>query len=377
MESEWGVSLTQAGKKWLETETQQGSGEKSLNFDRVRGYLLDIDFRLMPASTFDGVKFPDTPGSKMIFQLVKIADISKPVGPEDDTEAEDGFEEIPQRKGPKRYTGGKRLLRLNLVGLSGEIKVEALEVCRIEALTEDLVPGTKILLNGPISIVAGFAILEAKNSVSVLGGGVKRLAEGWKFNREVKARRGDLSSADPFPVTSDGPPRFISFLDIQKGNPKKDFSNKKDSSPSKLKVEDPKEENDRPARVVESLGRSDKLKELQSAKLGSDAFAMRSKGSGRAPRDRNQRRRENDELIEMFRPPSYHAPKLAAFVRLDKCTSLQEAQMLSDAMAEQLKHEDVPDDPNRKGGKGYTRQREFNGRSKGSGPGKGKGKGRR
>ena len=370
-QSEWGVSTTESGEHWLSNEFNHESPLKDTQTDKILNSLLDIDFRAIPQLSFDGIQIPEASDQVMIVQLLKISDISKPLGPEDETEADEGLEEIYARKGPKKFFGGKRLLRLNLTSLSGEMKFEALEMTRIDCLSENLIPGTKLILKGPLEMCAGFALLDSKERVKVLGGGVKRLSDGWKLNRDVKAaRKGDLTGEQQPSHSSNGPPRFISFLDsVKVKQPKKA---QETQAPQQIKEQQQTADEDTKNRMVDAVNVSDKLKDLRSAKVTSDSFAIKGKGNfRRAPHDRRQSRRENDALVDMYRPPVHQAPTLSAFFRLDKCSNLHDAQILSDAMMHDgVESREVQKSDN--GGKGSFRSREMHVRRKGIGKGRGK-----
>ena len=364
MLSEWGVCLTPQGREWMQTELNGGSTPREYEEKDIQKNILDFDFRSIPSSAFSGIQFPEKDRSVLVVQVLKVTDISRPVGPEDETESEEGAEEISHRRTVKRFSGGRRFLRLNLSSLAGEIKFEALEVFRNDSISENLVPGTKLLLRGPINLVAGFALLESQNSVKVLGGGVKRLAESWQLNRDVKARRGDITSGDQSSALA-GPPRFISFLDYLKLKPTKSLAEK----PKPPTQDTTKQEIEQERRSLENATVTDKLKDLKSAKVARDAFAMKGKGNNIPRRPRS--RRENDELIDMYKPPSHQAPQLASFIRLDKCATLHDAQMLSDAV-NQSKAEDFRPPSSGRGGKGSSRSRESHKGMKGGSRVKGK-----
>ena len=328
LERDWGFSLTQSGIDYFSDDSQLTPSK--LSDERIRNELLSMDFRTIPESCFEGVRIPVNASETMIVQLAKAVDISRPVGPEDEgSDGEESTEEEAPRPDQRSFKGAKRVLRLTLVSLGGSQRFEALEIRRIEALTDALVPGTKLLLRGPLRQHAGFVLLESGSSVKIVGGGVKRLADGWQLNKDVKARRHDLGG----PADVSGPPKFISFLDFKKlsKQAKQALIPVAASAPASAQTVP---EKDQPQRTLaDSELASEKVKQLQGAKISADAFAMKSKGGKGVRRERTSRR-ERDELVEQYKPPSRSAPQLGAFVRLDKMTSLQDAQRLNDAMLE-------------------------------------------
>jgi len=381
---EWGLTLTETGNEFF-GETCQS----------VKKAMLDMDFRQIPDDSFLGISLPELPSQALVFQLIKAVDISKPVGPEDEGDAETAEEEEQGSVQKILFKSARRTLKLTLVSPMGSLRIEALEVSRISSLTDGCVPGTKILLSGPLKTVAGFVLLERDQSVRILGGRVKRLAEGFKLNEEVKARRKDIVNEQS---SASGPPKFVSFLDLKKrgGNSQK----KKTETPKVVVVDEPAE-----VRTVgDSVVVSDKVKELQANKLEADAFAMKERGGkgGKGGRsNRHAARRERDELAEQYKPPSRTAPQLSAFVRLDKVSNLEDAQRLHNAVEESRYNApvDIPteryyshrshnyernngDDArkeDRSHGKGKGKGGDRSGRGKGKGEnntvGKGKGKG--
>ena len=318
---DWGLALTPLGEAFM----KESLSLKVLDDVLIRRYLLNSDFRTIPSDCFGDIRIPDRSGLSLIFQVVKAVDISKPLGPEE--EAED--ETVDEEGSRKAFKGSKRTLKITLVSPGGILRIDALEIVRLAALTESCVPGTKILIKGPVNVSSGFLLLESENTIKVLGGSVKKLVDGYKLNEEVKQRRRDMVSAGD---QVGGPPKFISFLQL----------NKKDIK----KRPDPIEPPPRLAAPIESTSRavddkaevSEKIKELQESKLASDAFAMKAKGKGGKGR-RVSSRRERDELIDQYKPPSRSAPQLSAFVRLDKVSNLEDAQRLHDAFE---KHVHVP-----------------------------------
>jgi hypothetical protein len=320
---EWGFILTSAGAEYF--ADQSSSVSNSLTDEIIRTELLESDFRAIPENCFEGVRIPVNPGETMIVQLAKALDISRPIGPEAEDE-EDTTEEENSRQEQVNFKSAKRVVRLTLVSLGGGQRFEALEIRRIDCLTDSLVPGTKFLLRGPLRQQAGFVLLEANSNIKVLGGSVQRLAAGWRLNKDVKARRNELNAgADP-----KGPPRFISFLDFKKLSAKAKQALIPVSKPATQSQPIPKPEQLQRT-VADSEVASEKVKQLKAAKISADAFAMKDGGGKGARRERTSRR-DRDDLIEQYKPPSRSAPQLGAFVRFDKMTSLEDAQRLNDAV---------------------------------------------
>jgi hypothetical protein len=356
---DWGLLPTTEGIEYLKDACLEDPSKDALDEFKIRKHLLDTDFRTIPEGAFSDARIPESEKSVQIFQLIKAVDISKPLGPEEEAEDEGSTEEDESSKGATKFRGSKRTLRLTLVSPGGTLRAEAIEVSRLPSLTDGCIPGTKIVLFGPLKIIAGFILLERESSIRIIGGKVKRLADGYKLNEEVKARRKDLSHEQ-----SGGAPKFISFMELRK-QPKK-----------KQTVQAPVIQNDKPIEemketrtIKENVEVSDKLKELQANKLSSDAFAMREKSGkgGKGRRDRHAARRERDDLADQYRPPSRTAPQLAAFVRLDKVSNLEDAQRLHEAVVQEREPEDRPQK-----GRGKGKGKGGHGESR---PSKGKGKG--
>lgn len=344
---DWGVEISDSGIAYI----RETSSLNSLDDQTVGRFLLDTDFRELPGEYFSICGLPENANSRQIFQLVKALDISKPVGPED----EDDLETVDEEDSRKSFKGSNRTLKLTLISPGGSLRVEALELFKIPALTDSCIPGTKFLVQGPVRSSAGFLLLDNDSCIRVVGGKVKRLADGFKLNQEVKERRKGMNVQEHV----GGPPKFVSFMNLKKSG----LSHSKNTSkqpPTAMPAGEPVEP--AAARLVEGTAQaSDKAKELQSMKLSSNAFAMKSKGSGKGRRERTSRR-ERDDLVEQYKPPSRDAPQLASFVRLEKISNLQDAQVLHEAMEQAPQQRAAP----RGKGKGRSHERP-------SGKGKGKG----
>lgn len=331
---EWGLSLTPEGLRFMRDACGEVS-KAELTREQIKRYLLDCDFRQIPEGSFS--EFPSClpDGKNLIVQLIKALDVSRPVGPEDEagSDSDEGDEEgeiIYQRVSK----GGKRMLRLTLVTPGGTTRFDALEVVRQQFLPEIIVPGAKFTLKGPLRNVAGLMALESSDSMKPIGGGVKRLTDSFKQNQDVKARRKDLNHEHL--ASEHGPPKFISFLDMKKTPKRKESKSvckpEPESSTKKQPAGDMKAE--APTRTVDNTHFSDKARELESAaKLSSDAFAMKAyKGKGQPRRERTSRR-DRDELLEQYKPPSRTAPQIV--LRLDKMSNLEDAQRIHDEVSSQ------------------------------------------
>ena len=240
---------------------------------------LNSDFRSLPSNLFR----PQT-GAQLV-QLVKCLDVSRPVGPEDEEE----------ENSVVTITKGNRLLRFTFVNVLGT-KFEAIELATC-SIPKEIAPGTKFSLTG--EILNGYIAIESPTQLRLLGGRVGKLAEGWALNKDVKQRRGGGTQ-------NGSAPKFISFFD------RKQITQKVI----------PVAPIDKEVSVARDCGVeiSKKSKDLQSAKLEGDTFAMRQ------PKERKPRVKRVDD----YAPPPRGAPQLAAFVKLDSLNSLREAQEISD-----------------------------------------------
>jgi hypothetical protein len=357
--SDWGLSVTQDALSFLSQDTEGESSKIPMKPDSVKKLLLECDFRHVPEGSFIPPILPEYHSDSTIVQLVKSVDISRPVGPEDEgDEEEESTEEDEQNRSQTVSRSAKRMLRLTFAVPGHSARLELVETARLQNLPENLVPGSKWLLRGPFRLVAGFYLLERSEQLRLVGGGVKRLTDGFNLNQDVKARRKDLTQEHG----SSGPPKFVSFMDLKKQPKKKETS----QAPAKPVVI----AESVTARALPVTEVSSRVKELESGpRLAADTFAMKERkgGKGRGPRTS---RRERDELLDQYKPPSRNAPQV--MIRLDKVSNLQDAQRLHDAMAP------PPEFPSTKseGFAGYTggnTGRQGN-RNKGS---RGKGKGSR
>ncbi|MPC55097.1 Tudor domain-containing protein 3 [Portunus trituberculatus] len=75
--------------------------------------------------------------------------------------------------------GAPRMLRVSLT--DGCNIVQGLEVQNIKTLSLKTAPGTKVRLNGKVSVNGGFLLL-TPNNISVIGGTVQELYDKWKLS---------------------------------------------------------------------------------------------------------------------------------------------------------------------------------------------------
>ncbi|TQD97106.1 hypothetical protein C1H46_017195 [Malus baccata] len=80
-----------------------------------------------------------------------------------------------------RNSNSRRLLKLGLT--DGHSEVAAVEYSHIPAIPDDVVPGTKVRLEGKATIRSGIVCLNPK-VVTVLGGVVQSLYEEWQMNKK-------------------------------------------------------------------------------------------------------------------------------------------------------------------------------------------------
>ena len=358
LEQEWGLNLTEEGIAHFTEELNDGSPSWNFTDTVIRKHLLETDIRQIPPTCFSEPKMPTAAGESLLVQLIKALDISRPIGPEGgiEDEEESTEEEIAQKT--KVSKTGKRLLRFTFVTVSGNLRFDAIEVNRVNSLPAELVPGTKFLLSGPLTQMAGIVLINSGSAIQSLGGRVNRLAESFKQNRDAQARRG--AGGDRSGDAAGGPPKFVSFMDYRKR------SKKQPAAPAQVTTAAPSEPSRAPAMGVDV---SDKIKELQSVKLSVDAFAMKQRGAGKGERKgRRESRRDREAELDQYKPPSRNTPQLAAFVKFDKGMDLHEAHMLAEAARET---EIAPiSEPSRGKGFGKNHDEPFRGKGKGKGRGR-------
>ncbi|KAG8372726.1 hypothetical protein BUALT_Bualt12G0096600 [Buddleja alternifolia] len=100
--------------------------------------------------------------------------------------------------------GNQRLLRLKLT--DGHSEITAIEYSHMPSIPEDLVPGTKVLLQNKADVCSGILCLK-NNIITILGGVVQSLYEEWQMKRkylDVSRHASRLSNEN----ASDCPPPF-------------------------------------------------------------------------------------------------------------------------------------------------------------------------
>ncbi|KAH0970420.1 hypothetical protein GBA52_022576 [Prunus armeniaca] len=122
-----------------------------------------------------------------------------------------------------RNSSSRRLLKLGLT--DGHSEVAAVEYSHIPSIPDDVVPGTKVRLEGRAAMRNGIVCLNPK-VVTLLGGVVQSLYEEWQMNKKYS---GFSRSSLRFSQESDGngPPPFEK---LQVGVPKSRFPQQDKSS---------------------------------------------------------------------------------------------------------------------------------------------------
>jgi len=361
----WGIITSAAGSEFLRDDC----GLKDPSRRDLEDFFLQSDFKQLDSTMFV------TPEDQYprIVQVGKCLDISKPVGPEDEEESNENTEEKMKSSRQRGYRGGggaKRMFRIIVFTVGASQRLELLEIAPLSHLPNEITPGTKLVLKSPLKSVGGYHLLTSRSEVEIVGGRVDRLARSYDMGKQAKESRGQQT------VVS-GPPKFVSFFDRDK-KPKFMGVSKAAPAGSPSAPTDNSQASAGSRSVDVASARADK--NLQ--KLDTDAFAMKQRKERQF--DRRSRRRDQDDLIEQYKPPSKSAPQLAAFARIDKCDSIVGAQLLVDAQGE--KPSDGPRPVNApirgkgKGGKGTennfsARGRAGKGSKGGKGDGRGKGKG--
>jgi hypothetical protein len=335
--SRWGIEISKSGSEFLSSEIGIDiSSEKMLE-----KYLLESDFKQMDQAMFSS----NTERYPVLVQVGKAVDISKPIGPEEEDDGEEKVEEMKSSK-QRGYRGGggaKRLLRIIAFSVGGSQRMELLELAPMSHIPTEMTPGTKILLKSPLRAVGGYHLLTSRGDIEIVGGRVDRLARSYDMGKQVKESRGQQTAVG-------GPPKFVSFFDRDKKT--RDKLVKPSPPVATSKVTDTSQPSTTRVIDVPAVSRSDKVLH----KLETDVFAMKQKGERKF--ERRSKRRDQDELLDQYKPPSRTAPQLSAFARVDKCDSLVGAQLLADAAENQQPRESRgKGNANRgKGGKGsYSR----------------------
>ncbi|XP_027071186.2 uncharacterized protein [Coffea arabica] len=104
-------------------------------------------------------------------------------------------------------SSNRRLLRFNLT--DGQTEIVAVEYSHLSSIPDDVVPGTKVLLENNAKVRNGIVCLDAKVT-RVLGGRVQSLYEEWEMNQKYSAF--SRSALRPLNETAAScPPRFEKF----------------------------------------------------------------------------------------------------------------------------------------------------------------------
>mmetsp|Transcript_43032 Transcript_43032/g.101077 ORF Transcript_43032/g.101077 Transcript_43032/m.101077 type:complete len:335 (-) Transcript_43032:216-1220(-) len=168
----WGITLNDAAQSTIQGEYG------SLTRQNIEEYIKDVDIRKFGVSSGlpkevarqGTMKLP--PG-KYFVQLQKAADVTQPSKFQED------------------FEGGKwRLLAFDLS--DGEQKMRAIEYSQAKALSVNVPPGSKLLLESteskPLKLQNGHLLLTGEN-VHLLGGHVEKLMESWRVSKDVESTR--------------------------------------------------------------------------------------------------------------------------------------------------------------------------------------------
>jgi len=307
-----GIQISQDGAAFLKDEL-----EGKFDVKNIEKYFFESNFRELDACLFSpGLADLGHPG-KMLVQLGKVTDVSKPVGPEDEGEEDNEDGEI-SRTNHRFGNSRNRILKINAFAIGGT-KFEFLEIEKLgDKFADNVPPGTKVMLHGPFENQSGFFLITRRDQIEVVGGRVGRLADGYDMGKRVREARqgGGVGRAD-------GPPKFVSFLD--RNTVKKVVTTK---APEMVMPTVAVLDTTIESRKVDAVV-SDKSAAM--GKISADAFAMRSgRSENRKGGGRHTRRREEEALVAQYRPPPIAAPQLTQFARADKCPSLVGAQLLVD-----------------------------------------------
>jgi tudor domain-containing protein 3 len=174
-----GWRLTEEGKILCD-----GSVKKALDLD-----IRDIGAECLPEDINRG-KAEVLEGA-FVLQISKVRNVSAP-------------------KANEESQGAPRMLKISMT--DGKITIHGVEVSKIDGISINTPPGTKIKLSPRIPVSNGLLRLEA-GSLKVLGGRVEVLVEKWetsqkmaKFTRNF-ARNRQISTSNDF----EGPPAWIAF----------------------------------------------------------------------------------------------------------------------------------------------------------------------
>ncbi|KAK0411954.1 hypothetical protein QR680_005942 [Steinernema hermaphroditum] len=95
---------------------------------------------------------------------------------------------------PKMNEGSHQSGLYKYTFTDGHNSVSALRFDPVPGLTEKTMPGTKVLLTGPITLEAGLLLIDAKNC-RVIGGKVDKLIEKWQMDQHGISRTAAKSGA--------------------------------------------------------------------------------------------------------------------------------------------------------------------------------------
>jgi hypothetical protein len=293
IESRYGIRISADALSSLVEELNV----KDLDIKSFEKYFLESDFKQLDPSLYSPTLSDLSLAGKTLVQLGKVVDISRPVGPEDDEEGNEGAQKSANR--PIPTSGKHRLLKINVFTIGGN-KIEFLETEKVCDKLLSVPPGTKVLLKGPFRYMSGFYLINRPGQAEIIGGRVRRLADGWDMGNRVKEARQKGEGVI-------GPPKFVSFFDRKKFN--QDSNKSASTSPTATVPTAPATVRT----IAPEITISDKSATI--GKLSSDTFAMksRSKGSGVKREGKYARRREEDALIAQYKPPTISAPQLFDF----------------------------------------------------------------
>jgi len=172
VKTSWGIELDDTAKAAIEQEYG------SLSRQHIEAYVKDVDIRKFGVSSLlpkEVARQGTTtlPPGKYLVQLQKAVDITQP------TKFQEDFE------------GGKwRLLAMDLA--VGDQKLRAIEYSQAKALSVNVAPGSKLLLDSsdkkPLKIQNGHLLLTGDN-VQLVGGQVEKLIESWRVSKDVASNR--------------------------------------------------------------------------------------------------------------------------------------------------------------------------------------------
>ncbi|XP_061163871.1 tudor domain-containing protein 3-like isoform X2 [Saccostrea echinata] len=238
--------------------------------------LKDIGERWLPADVNRGkCEYVQGPG---VLQIQKIRNVTAPKDNEESNYA-------------------PRMLKLVLT--DGQATCNALEMEKLERISLDTPPGSKICLKGKVEVEHGFLKLYNRN-VNFIGGRVDRIADNWELKKK-------LSKQTRVYVGSEGgPPPFIPFGQKPRDNKsttvKKETQNFKslEVSTKEKKSEDDEFEQQRKATIAEALQAKEEGKAMNfggQKQMGQDKDVARIVEMGFTTQQANQAlKQSNGEL---------------------------------------------------------------------------------